>query len=54
MRAILYDKTCDCPSSELARRALTQARVDFESLSTQTRSTVMARSGSLAARGASS
>ena len=31
MRALLYDKTCDCPSSELARRALTQARVDFES-----------------------
>jgi arsenate reductase-like glutaredoxin family protein len=31
VRAILYDKTCNCPSSELARRALTQARVDFES-----------------------
>ena len=31
MRAILYDKACDCPSSELARKALTRARVDFES-----------------------
>jgi len=31
MRAILYDKACDCPSSELARKALTKARVDFES-----------------------
>lgn len=31
MRAILYDKTCDCPSSELARQALTRARVEFES-----------------------
>jgi arsenate reductase-like glutaredoxin family protein len=30
MRAILYDKTCNCPSSELARRALGQAGVDFE------------------------
>jgi len=33
MRAILYDKACDCPASELARRALAQARVDFESRS---------------------
>ena len=33
MRAILYDKACDCPASELARRALTKARVDFESRS---------------------
>jgi arsenate reductase-like glutaredoxin family protein len=33
MRAILYDKACDCPSSELARKALTRARVDFESRS---------------------
>lgn len=31
MRAILYDKTCHCPSSELARRALTQAGVEFDS-----------------------
>lgn len=31
MRAILYDKTCNCPSSELARRALTEACVEFES-----------------------
>ena len=31
MRAILYDKACDCPSSELARAALARARVDFES-----------------------
>ena len=31
MRAILYDKTCDCPSSELARRALARAHVEFES-----------------------
>jgi arsenate reductase-like glutaredoxin family protein len=30
MRAILYDKTCNCPSSELARRALTDAGVEFE------------------------
>ncbi|HEU5321546.1 MAG TPA: ArsC/Spx/MgsR family protein [Methylomirabilota bacterium] len=30
MRAILYDRTCDCPSSELARRALARARVEFE------------------------
>lgn len=30
MRAILYDKSCNCPSSELARGALTQAHVDFE------------------------
>jgi arsenate reductase-like glutaredoxin family protein len=33
MRAILYDKACDCPSSELARKALARARVDFESRS---------------------
>ena len=33
MRAILYDKACDCPSSELAREALARARVDFESRS---------------------
>ena len=33
MRAVLYDKACDCPSSELARKALTKARVDFESRS---------------------
>jgi arsenate reductase-like glutaredoxin family protein len=33
MRAILYDKSCDCPTSELARRALADARVDFESRS---------------------
>jgi arsenate reductase-like glutaredoxin family protein len=33
MRAILYDKRCDCPASELARRALTDASVDFESRS---------------------
>jgi hypothetical protein len=33
MRAILYNKACDCPSSELARKALTEARVDFESRS---------------------
>ena len=33
MRAILYDKSCDCPASELAREALTEARVDFESRS---------------------
>jgi arsenate reductase-like glutaredoxin family protein len=33
MRAILYDKACDCPASELARRALAEARVDFESRS---------------------
>jgi arsenate reductase-like glutaredoxin family protein len=33
MRAILYDKACDCPSSELARKALVRARVDFESRS---------------------
>ena len=31
MRAVLYDKTCRCPSSELARRALTQARVEYDS-----------------------
>jgi len=36
MRAILYDKACDCPSSELARKALTKARVDFESRSIET------------------
>jgi arsenate reductase-like glutaredoxin family protein len=30
MRAVLYDKTCNCPSSELARRALTAAGVEFE------------------------
>ena len=36
MRAILYDKACDCPASELARRALAQARVDFESRSLET------------------
>ncbi len=30
MRAILYDKACDCPASELARRALAKAGVDFE------------------------
>jgi arsenate reductase-like glutaredoxin family protein len=30
MRAILYDKTCHCPSSELARSALTEAGVQFE------------------------
>ncbi len=30
MRAVLYDKTCNCPSSELARRALTEAGLDFE------------------------
>ena len=33
MRAILYDKSCDCPASELARKALVAARVDFESRS---------------------
>ncbi len=33
VRAILYDKSCDCPASELARRALADARVDFESRS---------------------
>ena len=33
MRAILYDKACDCPSSELARKALARAQVDFESRS---------------------
>jgi len=33
MRAILYDKACDCPASELARRALARARVNFESRS---------------------
>ena len=33
MRAILYDKSCDCPASELARRALADARVEFESRS---------------------
>ena len=32
MRATLYDKTCRCPSSELARRALTEARVEYNSL----------------------
>ena len=32
MRAILYDKTCHCPSSELARRALREARVEYDSL----------------------
>ncbi len=31
MRAILYDKTCHCASSELARRALTQAHVEYDS-----------------------
>ena len=31
MRAILYDKTCRCPSSELARRALTEAHVEYDS-----------------------
>lgn len=31
MRAILYDRTCHCPSSELARRALTQAHVEYDS-----------------------
>jgi arsenate reductase-like glutaredoxin family protein len=36
MRAILYDKSCDCPASELARRALAEARVDFESRSLET------------------
>jgi len=36
MRAILYDKSCDCPASELARKALTAARVDFESRSLET------------------
>lgn len=30
MRVILYDRACDCPSSELARRALTRAGVEFE------------------------
>ena len=30
MRAILYDLTCHCPSSELARTALRQAGVAFE------------------------
>ena len=33
MRAILYDKACDCPASELAREALARASVDFESRS---------------------
>ena len=33
MRAILYDKACDCPASELARKALAKACVDFESRS---------------------
>ena len=33
VRAILYDKACDCPASELARRALARARVNFESRS---------------------
>jgi arsenate reductase-like glutaredoxin family protein len=33
MRVILYDKACDCPSSELARKALARAQVDFESRS---------------------
>jgi arsenate reductase-like glutaredoxin family protein len=32
MRAILYDKTCRCPSSELARRALAAAHVEYDSL----------------------
>jgi arsenate reductase-like glutaredoxin family protein len=31
MRAILYDKTCHCASSELARRALTEAHVEYDS-----------------------
>jgi arsenate reductase-like glutaredoxin family protein len=31
MRAILYDKTCRCPSSEAARRALVQAHVEYDS-----------------------
>ena len=33
MRAVLYDKSCDCPSSELARKALTRAGVAFDSRS---------------------
>lgn len=32
MRAILHDRSCHCPSSELARQALTQAHVEFDSL----------------------
>jgi arsenate reductase-like glutaredoxin family protein len=32
MRATLYDKTCRCPSSELARRALAEAHVEYDSL----------------------
>jgi arsenate reductase-like glutaredoxin family protein len=31
MRAILYDKTCHCASSELARRALAEAHVEYDS-----------------------
>jgi arsenate reductase-like glutaredoxin family protein len=31
MRAVLYDRSCNCPSSELARQALRQAGVDYES-----------------------
>ena len=36
MRAVLYDKACDCPASELARKALVEGRVEFESRSLET------------------
>jgi len=32
MRAVLHDRSCHCPSSELARQALIQAHVEFDSL----------------------
>jgi hypothetical protein len=51
MRAILYDRPCDCPSSGLARRALVRAGVELERRPADTHP--VDRAGALAlARGA--
>jgi hypothetical protein len=41
MRVILHDRACECPSSELARSALTRARVEFERRPLDTRVPVL-------------